>query len=267
LDRRPKEEIPYYFAPGKRLLQIVVQLPEKHGVLGEVLSQLEKKVRLVGTTTYRLPDGTVMVSVVAETQSEEETPERIGRLLKSAGALDSEVFEGTDGILVDTFHSGLATGAEYLVQFRRLAVTRLIDRIHMLLGSGADVLLFEGGASLGRSNAEELVRSLGAGTVRKTVDYLMKGLAAQGLGTVTRKGATGDEGSTLVVRDCFECSSNESKRTGCNFFRGYLVGSSSAVAGGEFTVEETRCRLTGGEACEFRIEPKSKPTVRGVGLR
>lgn len=267
MERRPKEEIPYYFAPGKRLLQIVVHLPEKDGVLGEVLSQLERKVRLVGTTTYRLADGTAMVSAVAEVRSAEETPERLGRLLKSAGALDSEVIEGIDGILVDTFHSGLATGAEYLVQFRRLAVTRLIDRIHMLLGSGADVLLFEGGAALGRSNGEEYVRSLGAGTVRKTSEYLMKGLASQGLGSITRKATPGDEGSTLVVHDCFECSSNESKRTGCNFFRGYLLGSSSAIAGGEFTVEETKCRLTGGEACEFRIEPKAKPAARGGGLR
>jgi predicted hydrocarbon binding protein len=257
--------MPYYFAPGKNLFQVVAQVPKKAGSLGRVLDDLEKKVKLVGIVTYGLPDGTVILSAVAEAWSKLETAEKLRGLLMSAGALDAEVSEGKEGVLVDTFHSGIAAGAEYLLQLRRHAIIRMIDRIQLLLGSGAEVILFESGVALGRSDGEDLVRSLGAEEVRKTIDYLMKGLTAQGMGSIVRRTAPGDENPTIIIHDCFECSSNDSNRTACQFFRGYIAGNSSAIFGGQFTVEETKCRLRGGGDCEFRIYSKTRPGIQEGG--
>ena len=238
------EVTPYYFAPGKMLLQIVVQVSAEPGALGRVIGLLERRVKVIGTTTYGLPDGACVLSAVAEAKSQDmKSKELRDALVSEQGVSDAEVSEGRDGMIVDTYHTGLMVGTEYLVMFRRHAVTRMLDRIHSLLGTGAEVLLFEGGVAQGRSDGEVFVKSLGLGKARRTVDYLMQSLSAQGLGIVTRWATHGDENPVVAIRDCFECASNESGRTGCHFARGYIAGSSSAIFGGEFSVRETECVL------------------------
>jgi predicted hydrocarbon binding protein len=70
------------------------------------------------------------------------------------------------------------------------------------------------------------------------------------------------ETRTMVVQDCFECSSNDGGRNGCHFFRGYILGNTSATFGKAFSVEETACRLRGGDACEFVVKPTRRTSAR-----
>jgi predicted hydrocarbon binding protein len=223
---------------------------------------------VVGATSYTQPDRTAILSAVVEARSQGETPEKLRSHIVSSGAINAEVFEGREGMLVDSFHEGLVTGAEYHMLVPRHGVVRMLDRIHMLLGTGAEVLLFEQGSALGRSDGEALVRSLGADRVVENFEYLAKSLAAQGRGSIVRRIASSDETRTVItVNDCFECSSNESGRTACHFVRGYIAGNAAAIYRTEFNVEEVKCTLIGGDACEFLMEPKATPRTSEIGFR
>jgi predicted hydrocarbon binding protein len=256
LEHRPKVEIPYYFAPGKRLFQIVVNVRGEPGALGSIMGQLETRFKLVGVTSYALPDNTKILNVMAEAQSDTETLENVQSSVAANGAaLNVEVLEGQEGILVDRFHTGLATGAGYLMMTRRQSITKMLDRINRLLGSGGQVILFEEGIAVGKANGEAFLKSLGAEKLRKNIDYLRSNLTAQGWGEVSVEMEPDGETRRMVVHDCFECSSNDGGRTGCHFFRGYILGNTSATFGKRFTVEETECRLKGGDKCAFIVKP------------
>jgi len=259
LDHRPKGVAPYYFAPGKKLFQIVVSVRGEKGALGSVLGLIESMVKPVAATSYSQPDNTSVLSVVAEALPETETPDKIRSSIMASGvALDVEVLEGRDGILVDTFHTGLATGAGYILMIRRQSLTRMLDRVNRLLGTGGDVVLFEEGIAVGKANGEAFLKALGTEKLRKNIDYLRSNLTAQGWGSVSVRMAEDGETRTMVVDDCFECSSNDGGRTGCHFFRGYILGNTQATFGKAFSVEETACRTRGASACEFVITPVGK---------
>lgn len=257
MDHTARKEIPFYYAPGKKLFQIVAKIAAEPGSLGRVLTLLGTKANLVGTVSYTMPDDSSILSAFAETSSDSESAENLRSLVVSSGAtLDAEVFEGMDGILVDTFHTGLQTGGDYLVLVRRQALTRMLGSVYTLLGSGGEIVLYDMGIAAGRANVEAMVTSLGPKKVRETFDYLRNSFAAQGWGRVEAKASPNQEASRVLVRDCFECSANDGARKGCHFFRGYIVGQWSAISKEELAVEEKKCRLWGYDLCEFLLKPK-----------
>ena len=265
MDHRPKPETTHYFAPGKKLFQIVVNVRGERGALGSTISLLESSFNLVGTTSYALPDRTSILSAMAEAHSDSETPERVrSSIMANGAALDVEVLEGREGILVDRFHTGLATGVGYVMMIRRQSLTKMLDRISRLLGSGGEVVLFEEGIAVGKANGEALAKSLGLEKLRKNVDYLRGNLTAQGWGQVSVDMEPDGETRRMVVDDCFECSSNDGGRAGCHFFRGYILGNTSATFGKAFSVEETECRLKGGHRCVFVVKPSGRSASREV---
>ena len=259
MEHRPKAVAPYYFAPGKRLFQIVANVRGDKGALGSVLGLVESVCKPVATTTYLQPDNTSILSAVAEALPGLETSGNIRSAIAANGAvIDVEVLEGREGMLVDTFHTGLATGAGYVMMIRRHSLTRMLDRVNRLLGTGGQVVLFEEGIAVGRANGEAFLKALGTEKVRGNVDYLRSNLAAQGWGSVSVKRAADGETRIMAIEDCFECSSNDGGRTGCHFFRGYILGNTTATFGKQFSVEETACRMRGGEVCEFVVTPATK---------
>ena len=221
-----------------------------------VLGLVESMFKPVASVTYALPDSTSILSVVAEALPETESPDSArGRLRSNAAVIDAEVLEGRDGVLVDTFHTGLATGAGYIMMIRRNSLTKMLDRVNRLLGSGGEVVLFEEGIAVGKANGEAFLKALGTEKLRKNIDYLRSNLSAQGWGSVSVKMDPDGETRVMVIKDCFECSANDGGRSGCHFFRGYILGNTSITFGKPFTVEETACRLRGGDACEFVVTP------------
>jgi predicted hydrocarbon binding protein len=265
LEHQPKAETPYYLAPGRRLFQIVINVRGERGALGSIIGLLESTFKLEGTTSYAPHDSTSILSVVAEGQSDAETPDGVrSSILTNRAALDAEVLEGREGILVDRFHTGLTTGAGYVMMIRRQSLTKMLDRINRLLGSGGEVVLYEEGIAVGRANGEAFLKSLGAGMLRRNIDYLRSNLTAQGWGEVSVEVDPDGETRRMVVHDCFECSSNEGGRTGCHFFRGYILGNTSATFGMAFTVEESNCKLRGGNECTFVAKPSGRIGSRGI---
>ena len=130
------------------------------------------------------------------------------------------------------------------------------DRVHALLGTGGDFLLYEEGFAIGKANGEGFVKMLGREKIHDIIGYLRNNLSAQGWGRVAVGEQTDGEASHLMIYDCFECSENPGSRTGCHFFRGYIVGNRLATTGQELTAEEVRCVLKGDKVCEFLLTPK-----------
>lgn len=253
-----KREFPHYYAPGRLLFHVIIKISDSPGSLGNVISLLSSRVNLVGVTTYTLEDGSAMVSAFTEALSRDETSESLRELVLSSRAVrDADVKEGKDGILVDTFHVGMETDKEDVMLIRRTALNSMFGRVHSILGTGGETLLYEEGVALGKSDGEGFVKLLGPEKVRERITYLRGNLAAQGWGKVKVAGGDGDGSSHITIEDCFECAHGGQTRTGCHFFRGYIVGNRLATLGQECVAVELKCSLKGDRFCEFVVRTKA----------
>jgi predicted hydrocarbon binding protein len=249
-----KREFSFYFAEGKKLFHIVARISDEPGSLGKVLNLLGTRVNFVGTSTYTLSNRTALFSGYAEALRANESADQLKKVVESSkAATEVAVMPGQDGILVDTYHTGFESNGQDMMLFRRAAMAGMLSQIYKLLGSGGETLLYEEGKAIGRSNMEETVKEIGKERVGANIAYLRKRLRALGWGDVDAP-IKGDR-TRLQVRDCFECSDSSDSRTGCHFFRGYIVGNRGPVDGKEPVVEEVKCVLRGDEVCEFVITP------------
>ena len=248
---------PVHFAPGKKLFHIVVKLSDAPGSYSSILNLLSTRVNLIGTGTYTLSDGTAMFSGFAEGLSGKETPDALKKLiLGSEAAIAAKVNEGVDGLLVDTFHTGFAVGNDPYMLMRREGLGHMFSKVSRILGSGGDALLYEEGLAMGLKNTETMVKTIGAERVRAQLGVLNRFLSAQGWGDIEAHKGPGEGEFTVIVRDCFECTESPDSRKGCNFMRGYLVGSAKVSFGKDYTSVETKCVLRRADCCEFRLTPK-----------
>jgi len=245
---------PIHYAPGKKPFHIVVKLSDAPGSYSAILNLLGPKVNLVGTTTYTLSDGTAIFSGFTESLSSSETAKGLTKLiLSSKAAIEADVAEGSDGLLIDTFHTGIDVGGDEFMLFRRLAVSRMFDRVASMLGSGGEALLYEEGKSLSRLNAEKMIDLLGRDRVRANSAELSHFLTAQGWGSPEIENGPAEGTSIVKLKDCFECSAQVPSRKGCNFMRGYFAGAAETTLGGSAEVKEVKCILKGAPSCDFVV--------------
>ena len=159
-----KRTFPLHYAPGKELFQIVVKLSDEPGSYSSILELLSSKVNLIGTTTYSLSDGTAMFSGFAESIVKGQGPKDLEKLIDaSKAAMEVVVASGKDGLLVDTFHTGIVVDDEDYMLFRRDGLTHMFDHVAKTLGSGGEALLYQEGYTLSQRNAEDMFNLLGSG--------------------------------------------------------------------------------------------------------
>src|SRR5215467_7181072 len=254
----PRRLFPFQYSPGKKLFHIVVKISDAPGSLSAILNLLGPKVNLIGTGTYTLDDGTAMFTAFAESLEKDQTPKSVQELvLGSKAAIEVQVSESKDGVLVDTFHNGIVVGKQDYMMFRREGLSQMFDQVSKILGSGGEALLYEEGFTIGQKNAQQMIDLIGIEQVRSKSQYLSHFLAAQGWGEI-EPGDLKTKGPIHVkIKNCFECAKNSSARTGCNFLRGYFSGSAASTYQGNFETQEVRCVMKGSPYCEFSIKPVS----------
>lgn len=254
-----KREFPMYYVKGKKLFQVVVHMSDAPGSLRSILDVLSPRLNMVGLSTYTVGDGTAILSAFAEALDQEETPSSIQRILRnSSAALEAEIMEGKDGLLVDTFHSGLEVGDEDFMLLRREGFSGVFDQIVKIFGKGGQVLLYEEGLAMARRNARKTASELGKDVIHANLPFLIKFLTASGWGTFETKPGHKDFEYDVTVTDCFECSKQSDERKECDFLRGYFEGSGSTTFGIPMHAEEVRCILRGDNACVFHISPRKE---------
>ena len=258
MNKTPHRIFPVHFAPDKKLVHIVVKLSDAPGSYSSILESLRTKVNLIGTATYTLSDGTAIFSGFAEALEATGTGEALRELiLKSGSALDAQVREGKDGLLIVTFHRGFSVDGDRYVLMRQGELVKMFDHVAQLLGSGGEALLYEEGVATGRWSADTAASRYGAGRVKAQAKAFNHLMTAEGMGDVDGDIGQGDGEFTVTVTECFECTGKPSSRSGCSFMRGYLVGAAESIFGKKYTCTEGKCSLKGKKSCEFRLIPKT----------
>ncbi len=252
----------YYYAPRKKLFQIIVKLMDTPGSLGAVLTLLGGRVNLLGTMTYSLADGTAIMSAFAEAISVSETPQKLQKLIASSHvALENEVTESKEGLLVDTFHTGIESSMKTpMVLISKDGLAHMFEGLVRIFGSGGDVLLYNEGYFVGEANAVRTVSFLGPTIATKRIDELLYLFSVRGWGQARWADGADSDPPVFRLDDCFECSADEGVKKACSFMRGYLDGWGKVMLGREVKSTEVKCRFNGDEACEFVMDrPKDRP--------
>jgi predicted hydrocarbon binding protein len=257
MTRRRRVVFPYYYSAHKKLFHVVAKIRDAPGALAGVLSLLTTEVNLLGSTSYSIEGDSAMFSCFAEALRKSETPEEIqGLLAMSPWVLESKVSESNDGLLVDSFHTGVQVGTgEPYIMFPTTGMADVFEKLVRTFGSGGETILYELGRNFGYDRFE-LYRPLLGPEPRTRVDEVAHIFEAMGYGasTITQNP---DESIRMVVDDCFECTTPSGIGRSCAFRRGLAAGSFGALLGREIQCQETKCRSKGAKFCEFVITPRT----------
>lgn len=255
VEKTKKRVLAYHYSPNGRTFHVAARIRDEPGALSKVLEKLRERLDFITDLAFAAKEGAVF-SGFAKPTSDSVTVDSIKASLKSLPVvIESEVSESREGLLVDTLHSGIEVGEDRpFALFPVVALSRTFGEIAALMGSGGETILFNEGMALGRVNTDAFASMLGPETMKKLLPYIAKIYNALGWGDAT-VGERREDGSFLIsIEDCFECSSKGRARQGCSFVRGHLSSSFSAIHGGRYLAEETKCRFRGEKHCEFVLK-------------
>jgi predicted hydrocarbon binding protein len=247
---------PYYYSAHKKLFHVVARIRDVPGALAGILTLLTTEVNLLGSTSYSIEGDSAIFSCFAEALRKSETPEEIqGLLAKSPWVLESRVSESKNGLLVDSFHTGVQVGTgEPYIMFPSAGMANVFDKLVRTFGSGGETILYELGRNFGYDRFE-LYRPILGPEPRTRLDEAAHIFEAMGYGasTITQNP---DGSIRMVVDDCFECATPSEIGRSCAFRRGLAAGTFGALLGHEIQSQEMKCRSKGDRFCEFVITPR-----------
>jgi len=253
--RRRRVVFPYYYSPDKKLFHVVARIRDVPGALAGVLALLTTEINLLGSTSYSIEGESAVYSCFGEALRKSETPEEVQRLLvMSPWVLESRVVESKNGLLVDSYHTGVQVGTgEPYIMFPSAGMADIFEKLVKTFGSGGETILYELGRNFGYDRFE-LYKPLLGPEPRGRVDDAAHIFEAMGYGgsTVTQNS---DGSVRMVVEDCFECVTPSEIGRSCAFRRGLAAGSFAALLGREVQCQETKCKSKGAKFCEFFITP------------
>ena len=258
MSRRRRVVFPFYYSASKNLFHVVVRIRDVPGALAGVLTLLTTEVNLLGSTSYSIEEDSAMFSCFAEALRKSETSEEIqGLLAMSPWVLESKVSESRNGLLVDSFHTGVQVGnGEPYIMFPIAGMADIFDKLVKAFGSGGETILYELGRNFGYDRFE-LYKPLLGPEPRTRVDEATHIFEALGYGASTI--TLNQDGSIrMVVDDCFECTPPSEIGRSCAFRRGLAAGSFAALLELETQCQETKCRSKGARSCEFVITPRPR---------
>ncbi|HUK80069.1 MAG TPA: V4R domain-containing protein [Nitrososphaerales archaeon] len=256
MSRRRRVVFPYYYSANKKLFHVVVRIRDVPGALAGVLALLTKEVNLLGSTSYSIGEDAAMFSCFAEALRKSETSEYIqGLLAMSPWVLQSEVSESKNGLLVDSFHTGIQTGTgEPYIIFPTAGLAEVFEKLVKTFGSGGETILYELGRNFGHDRLSVYRTILGA-EPRARVEDFAHVFEAMGYGaSVIIQNSDGS--IRIVVDECFECATPSEIGRTCAFRRGLAAGSFGALLEQETECEEIKCRSKGAKVCEFIVTPR-----------
>ena len=258
IQRRRKLVFPFHYAPGKRLLQIVVNLRERPGALAEVLVALGSKVNLIGSTSYRTGTSRGIFSGIGEFLSEKDGPKDIEALVAPLRSVVAcQVWESREGLLVDRFHSGVESGmGEPYIMLPAAGLAQTFDKLIKTFGTGGETILYLEGKDFGLARFSLYRKMLGDDPAGRSEEaaHIFEAL---GYGTGAVEMVEPGKMVRIVRRECFECEGQPTNGHSCAFSRGLASGIFEALYGAPMTCEEVGCRLKGADRCEFVVKPRS----------
>ncbi|MEM2981434.1 MAG: V4R domain-containing protein [Thermoproteota archaeon] len=256
----PKEIMCLEYLPGTRLSEFFVRLrreaePEFFRVFkilfGKEISELS------GFYDTDMEKNEVFLGFFADiSRLQNKTAGSIAEELKKIeGVLDVKFSERTfKDLIIDELFFPLTVGGERSFTLRVDSFGAILKRLYEKFGTGAAVILYEMGISLGESKAESVVKKYGVDkqTVLKIIltERAAKGWCLAEIEELNSKKAR------IMVHELFECLPFRGKqeRPVSQLFRGYLAGVFQKLYGKSFSVSEIDCIAKGDSVCRFLLE-------------
>jgi predicted hydrocarbon binding protein len=246
---------PYYYSAHKKLFHVVARIRDVPGALAGLLTLLTTEVNLLGSTSYSIEGDSAVYSCFAEALRKSETPEEIeGLIARSPWVLESSVTESRDGLLVDTYHTGVQLGSgEPYIMFPSAGMADIFEKLVHEFGSGGETILYELGRNFGYDRFELYRPLLGPDPQARLGEaaHIFEALG-YGTSTITRNP---DKTIRIVVEDCFECVTPSEIGRSCAFRRGLAAGSFGALLEKEVQCQETKCRSKGQDTASSLSPP------------
>ncbi len=185
--------------------------------------------------------------------------EAIKRVLQSLpDVMSCQIKQAKGGLLVDELSFPVVTtSGERTMIFRNEIFNGMLKATREKFGSGADVIIFDQGASAGEVSGKELVAVMGKEKISELITHVvgMYQSLGWGLGQVVNLNRSPFQ---IIIRmfESAECTGQHSSRPVSHFIRGHMVGVIKGVFGIETRSVETSCVATGDKYCEFSLEEK-----------
>jgi predicted hydrocarbon binding protein len=265
VSRRRKVEYPFHYSPDGKLVHVVAELHDKPGTLALLLNALGGKVNLIGTTSYVTDGGTAVFSGFGRVLSKNDTAQSIQKLVSEYhSVLGCEVWESSDGLIVDRFHTGLQTGlGEHYTMFPTTSLAKAFEEVVRVFGSGGATILYFQGLDFAKARWSQYSLMLGPHP-EKRIEEAASILESFGYGSITASSDPYGWTLTLEVRDCFECSVGTENKRRCEFLRGMIVGLFGGMYGKRVACQETKCRLKGDKVCEFIVKAEDGQSLSQI---
>jgi predicted hydrocarbon binding protein len=244
---------------GRKVFLVTVDLKNELGAVSDI-SDRSAKLKLNILTGFTSTPGTDNIgrfSYLAEARDPSLTAAAPKTELESSKYLVScSVKEPHNNLLVDSLNFPLRwNNGDRAVMLRTEFFSAMATKIRTVLGTGADVTLYELGYDHGFPSWKNIVEDYETTTL-DDLEELMSFYTAVGWGR-TQAIAFDPAAKTTTVRmfDNFECAYSSSAAPTSHFVRGHLAGAFSAIFKSPMKVEETHCIATGDEYCEFEAQP------------
>ncbi|MDW8034372.1 MAG: V4R domain-containing protein [Nitrososphaerota archaeon] len=256
----PKEIMCSEYVPGGRLVEFFIKLrrgaePELFGVLKTLR---EKNVlELSGFYDADLEKDEVYIGFFVDMKDTKDiTPEKVVEEFKKInGVLEVKFSQKMFGdLIIDELFFPLFVGGERSFTLRVESFGAILKRLYEKFGTGAAVILYEMGVSLGESKVEGLIKKYKVDK-QTALKIILAERAAKGWG-IAEAEEVNSKKSVIVVRELFECLpfKNKQEKSVSQLFRGYLTGIFQKLYGKSFTVSEVECIAKGDDVCRFLVE-------------
>ncbi|MEM2088385.1 MAG: V4R domain-containing protein [Thermoproteota archaeon] len=171
------------------------------------------------------------------------------------GVLDVKFSERTfKELIIDELFFPLTVGGERSFTLRVDSFGAILRRLYEKFGTGAAVILYEMGISLGESKAESVVRKYQVDK-QTAIKIILTERAAKGW-CLAEIEELNSRKARIRVHELFECLPFKGKqeRPVSQLFRGYLAGVFQKLYGRSFSVSEIDCISKGDSVCRFLLE-------------
>jgi predicted hydrocarbon binding protein len=174
---------------------------------------------------------------------------------KIEGVLDVKFSERTfKELIIDELFFPLTVGGERSFTLRVDSFGAILKRLYEKFGTGAAVILYEMGISLGESKAESVARKYRVDK-QTAVKIILTERSAKGW-CLAEIEELNSKKARIIVHELFECLPFKGKqeRPVSQLFRGYLAGVFQQLYGKSFSVSEVECIAKGDAVCRFLLE-------------
>ena len=253
LQRRRRVFSPVLYRKGKKVFFVVALVKDVPGALANLLVQFKSRLSFVDTSTYRISETSFIFAGSAEALKDGASPDSLKRLAsKSPYVLETFVREGREGLILDSFHSGIESpsGERYLL-LAAPALANMFHGIKSIFGSGAELVLYEEGHKYGLQRGKSYVSIMGQEKTLTMLDDYSFAYSALGFGVATLLDVGPGELYRVAVEHCFECEEPAGGNSSCPFMRGLVAGVGTVVFDTKVQSSETKCIGRGDTHCEF----------------